>query len=118
MHDALAYAEIYIGEGATMASEAGVLGTPSFYISTIARSYNIDQERFGLVFNFVNFNGVISKIEEILEMKNRKSIFQKHRNEFLNEKIDFTAFLVWFVENYPESAKIMKENPDFQYNFK
>jgi len=27
-------------------------------------------------------------------------------------------FLVWFIENYPESNKIMKENPDYQYNFR
>ena len=33
-------------------------------------------------------------------------------------KIDITAFLVWFVENYPVSAKIMKENPDYQNRFK
>jgi hypothetical protein len=30
----------------------------------------------------------------------------------LSDKIDVTAFMVWFVENYPESVKIMKENPD------
>jgi len=36
----------------------------------------------------------------------------------LSEKIDVTAFMVWFVENYPESAKIMKENPGYQYRFK
>lgn len=33
-------------------------------------------------------------------------------------KIDVTAFMVWFVENYPQSAKIMKENPNFQNRFK
>ena len=35
----------------------------------------------------------------------------------LKEKIDVTAFMVWFIENYPESAKIMKENPDYQLRF-
>lgn len=29
----------------------------------------------------------------------------------LSDKIDVTAFMVWFIENYPKSAKIMKENP-------
>jgi hypothetical protein len=32
--------------------------------------------------------------------------------------IDPTAFLTWFIEKYPESSKIMKENPDYQFNFK
>jgi hypothetical protein len=36
----------------------------------------------------------------------------------LNEKIDVTSFLTWFIENYPESEKIMKDNPDYQLNFK
>ena len=36
----------------------------------------------------------------------------------LSDKIDVTAFLTWFIENYPESKRIMKENPDYQYNFR
>jgi hypothetical protein len=36
----------------------------------------------------------------------------------LSEKIDVTAFLVWFIKNYPKSVKIMKENPEFQERFK
>jgi hypothetical protein len=34
------------------------------------------------------------------------------------EKIDVTAFMVWFIENYPESVKVIKENPDYQHRFK
>lgn len=34
----------------------------------------------------------------------------------LADKIDVTAFLVWFIENWPESFKIMKENPDYQFD--
>ena len=90
MHDALANAIIYIGEGATMASEAGVLGTPSLYVSTIERCYNIDQEKYGLVFNFVKFDGVLNKIDEILNLNNRISVFKNRREKFLNDKIDFT----------------------------
>ena len=33
-------------------------------------------------------------------------------------KIDVTAFMVWFVENYPDSVKIMRENSDYQLRFK
>jgi hypothetical protein len=36
----------------------------------------------------------------------------------IKDKIDVTAFMVWFIENYPESKRIMKENPDYQYKFK
>jgi predicted glycosyltransferase len=35
VHHALALARVYLGEGATMATEAGLLGTPSVYASTL-----------------------------------------------------------------------------------
>ncbi len=118
MHDALSFASIYIGEGATMASEAGILGTPSFYVSTIPRCYNEDQERYGTVFNFKSFDGLIEKIDKILGTPDIKAEWIKKRNIILNEKIDVTAFLIWFVENWPESFRIMKENPRYQETFK
>ena len=118
MHSALYYATIYIGEGATMASEAGVLGTPSFYVSSIVRYYNVDQEKYGLVYNFKNWEGLLEKINYILSLDNASKVFKLRREEFLSSKIDFTAFLFWFIENYPHSFEIMKENPNYQLKFK
>ncbi|MHC1703474.1 MAG: hypothetical protein AB9846_06155 [Tenuifilaceae bacterium] len=51
-------------------------------------------------------------------MQNAKEIFQDNRRKMLEDKIDVTAFLVWFIEHYPDSAKIMKEDPDYQNSFK
>jgi predicted glycosyltransferase len=118
MHDALAFATIYIGEGATMASEAGILGTPSVYISTIKISYTQDQENYGTVFNFTNFDDAFTIITNIISSADFRKNVVKGKDRLLQEKIDVTAFLVWFVENYPESAKIMKENPDYQERFR
>lgn len=47
-----------------------------------------------------------------------KREWKKKREKMLVNKIDVTVFLVWFVENYPNSAKVMRENPDYQYRFK
>ena len=47
-----------------------------------------------------------------------KDLAENKGKTCLHDKIDVTAFLVWFVENYPESFRIMKENPDYQLNFK
>ncbi len=38
--------------------------------------------------------------------------------KMLADKIDVTAFMVWFVEDFPESFKIMKSDPDYQLRFK
>jgi hypothetical protein len=40
------------------------------------------------------------------------------KNKILQKKIDLTAFLLWFIENYPQSIEVMKSNPKYQYNFK
>lgn len=117
IHDALAFSELVVSEGATISSEAGVLGTPTIYVNSIVRYYNEEQEKYGLVFNFRNGNNVFSKIKEIIE-NNYKPTIKQNREQFLKDKIDPTAFLTWFIENYPQSVKIMKENPDYQYRFK
>ena len=118
MHDTLYFANIFIGEGATMAMEAGVLGTPSIYVNSLERSYCQDLEQYNLVHNFSNTIGVLDKINELLDGKVPRSYYREKREELLNDKIDVTAFMVWFVENYPDSVNIMKENPDYQLRFK
>ena len=55
---------------------------------------------------------VKDKINEILSTPNLKQKLQKRRQRMLEDKIDVTAFLIWFVENYPDSSIIMKENPE------
>ncbi|MDP7078604.1 MAG: DUF354 domain-containing protein [Candidatus Undinarchaeales archaeon] len=54
MHHLLAFASLYIGEGATMASEAAVLGTPALYVNPLDLGYMAEQEeRYGLVHRFL-----------------------------------------------------------------
>jgi len=115
MHQVLAFAEIVIGEGATMASEAGVLGTPAIYVNSLSRCYNEDQENYNTVFNFRNGNGVLEKAKEILNASLKS---QNNHKKIIEDKIDLTAFLVWFISEWPKSFKIMKENPNYQLRFK
>ena len=113
MHDALAFATLFVGEGATMASECAMLGTPAIYVNSLEVGYCTEEEKiYNLVYNFRNSNDVLDKAIELLNTPNLKQEWQKRRQKMLSEKIDVTAFMVWFVENYPESVKIMKENPD------
>lgn len=118
LHDALCFADLYIGEGATMASECAMLGTPAIYLNTLEAGSINDQENKGLLYHFRSFDGVLGKIDEILSDPDFKNETIRKKNTMLTNKIDVTAFLVWFVENYPQSFKIMKENPEYQYNFK
>lgn len=123
MHHVMAFAQIYIGDSQTMAAEAGVLGTPFVrfndfvgkigYLNELENVYKLG---FGIKTNDVE--KLYLTIEELLKMKNRSKVFSERRQKMLSEKIDYAKFLTWFIENYPESKKIMKENPDYQYNFR
>lgn len=123
MHHVMGFAQLYIGDSQTMAAEAGVLGTPFIrfndfvgkigYLNELENVYKLG---FGIKTNDVE--KLYLTIEELLKMKNRSNVFAERRQKMLSEKIDYAKFLTWFIENYPESKKIMKENPDYQYNFR
>ena len=53
----------------------------------------------------------IAKGVELLSREPEALVQQMHEasRKLLNEKIDFTAFLTWFVENYPESVEETKK---------
>jgi len=123
MHDALAFATLLYGESSTMASECACLGTPAIFHDNNGRGYTDEEEsKYRLVFNYseslADQKISIQKGVELLSTPNLKQEFQKRRQKMLADKIDVTAFMVWFIENYPESHKIMKENPEYQDRFK
>ena len=118
MHDVLAYSSLYVGEGATMASECAMLGVPAIYVNSLnVHTIQDQQEKYGLIYSYRSGKGVVEKAKEILK-QDIKQEFEKKSLQMLHDKIDVTAFFVWFVENYPQSFKIMKENPDYQLKFK
>lgn len=118
MHDVLANATLFLGEGATMASECAMLGTPAIYVNTLDAGTLQAEERSGSIFGFRNSDGVMEKAIELLETSNLKEKFQENRKTLLKDTIDVTRFMVWFVENYPESAKILKKSPHYLDRFK
>ena len=118
MHDALAFATLFIGEGATMASECAMLGTPSIYVNTLDPLTIKEQEAYGLLFDYRNADGVLEKALELLNQKNLKEEFQIKKEQLLSDKINVTAFTVWFVEHYPKSIDILKKDSNYQLRFK
>jgi hypothetical protein len=99
-----------------------MLGIPSIRYSSFAGKISVLEElehNYQLTFgvNPDNPELLLTKLEELLSIQNLKEIFRNRRLKMLSNKIDVTAFLVWFIENYPKSKQIMKEYPDYQYNF-
>lgn len=123
IHHVMAFAQLYIGDSQTMAAEAGVLGTPFIrfndfvgrigYLDDLELNYQL-----GFGFRPDQEKEMLEKVKELISTPNLKETFHIRRQKMLSEKIDTAKFLTWFIENYPKSVKVMKENPDYQYNFK
>ena len=120
LHDLLYYATLYVGEGGTTASEAAVLGTHAIHISTTAKYCGIfsDLNQYGLLWTSESDEETIQKAIELLQDPDLKIVGQHKRDHLIDQKIDVTAFMIWFIESYPESLELMKQNPDFQEKFK
>lgn len=126
MHHVMAFSTLYIGDSQTMAAEAGVLGVPfvryNDFVGRIGYLNELEDE-FHLGFGIkASDKGSAEKmykvVEDLLATPNLKEEWQERRQRMLSEKIDYAQFLTWLIENYPESEKIMKETPDYQFRFK
>lgn len=123
IHDALAYASMIWAETFTMPAESTVLGTPAIIIHN-SKSLPLKEqsETYNLCFIFSESENeqqeAIKKGVELLGGKGTKNEWIKRRDRMLDDKIDVTSMLVWFVENWPDSFRIMKENPEYQNRFK
>lgn len=108
LHHLLYYATLYIGEGATTASECAVMGTHALYVNTLRLGYTDEEEEaYGLVYTFSDpaamEQDVVEKAKELLRNKNVKAEGREKRVKLLKDKIDLTQYIIWFVEQYPDS---------------
>lgn len=123
MHHVLAMSSMLISDSQSMSVEAAMLGVPSLRYSSFAGRISVLEEleqKYNLTYGVPvgKIDELIDRLEFFLNMENLPAEFQQRRHKMLADKIDVTSFLVWFIENYPNSKKIMKLNPAYQYNFK
>ena len=123
IHDVLYYAKVLVADTQTIITEAGILGTPAVRFNHFVGENDMGnfielERKYKLIFNYRNPNQAMEKAIELVQELDIKDKWKKRKKNLLDEKIDLTKFMVWFIEKYPESLKIMKENPDIQYRFK
>lgn len=123
IHSLMYFASLYIGDSQTMTSEAAILGVPALKCNSFAGKLSVPNElekKYGLCYSYLpsDFDAFLSHLRQMLAHKDIKKEWLIKKQKFLADKIDVTAFMVWFIENYPESQKIMKENPEYQYAFR
>lgn len=105
VHHVLAFARLFFGESATMASEGAQLGVPGIFLSTSSRGYTDEQERrYQMVFNFNGDKAIeedaLNCAESILGDPASPSIFRERHQKMLSEVVDVTAHIMETVERF------------------
>ena len=116
-------AELIVGESPTMTTESAILGTPAICISSwacncLGNFTELFKEDMIYCYHPDEEEEAIQKAIQLLSTNDLKNIWKVKAEKFVNSRIDVTAFMIWFIENYPESKKIILKNPDYQNRFK
>lgn len=106
IHHVMAFADLYIGDSQTMAAESGVLGTPfvrfNDFVGRIGYLAELeDNYQLGYGIRPDNVDQMYNVVSELVQMKDKRSVFADRRNKMLSEKINYSDFLTSFIENYP-----------------
>jgi predicted glycosyltransferase len=122
IHSLLSYAQLYIGEGGTMAVEAGILGTPAIHIESTTQglasgemcgNYLELRDKYQLIYFFPTQDLALKKAIEILENHQSKEQWREKRKTLMADVVDVTTWLTDFVERYPESfIQYKHEHPE------
>ncbi|WP_114576204.1 DUF354 domain-containing protein [Saliphagus sp. LR7] len=100
MHDLLYYADVFVGEGATTAAEAALLGTPAVYVNTLTMGYIDDIEERGLLFGYDGpdrHEQGLKRAIEILEDDDPER-WARSRDRAIEGMIDVTDVIVAALE--------------------
>ncbi|MDP3668898.1 MAG: DUF354 domain-containing protein [Telluria sp.] len=99
LHHVMAHCRLLVGESATMASEAAILGVPAIYAAHTILGYTTEQEqRYSLVRNIRTLakEPLISAIEELLA--NPPEAWATKRAKLLADTIDVASYVADRIE--------------------
>lgn len=101
MHDVLHFAELFIGESSTMATESALLGTFAVYINSLPLMCNIKLgEEAGIIKHFRSSEGVVEFIDNLIQNPELESLSVNRSNKMQKNFEDFTAKLVEYLKTY------------------
>ncbi len=99
------YSELLISDSQTMTSEAAVLGVPSVRFNDFVGKISSMEEKeikYGLTYGFKtnNFEAMLSKIKELIQMPELKKEWQNRRMKMLENTVDVNHFMSNLLENF------------------
>ncbi|MFC6836131.1 DUF354 domain-containing protein [Halomarina ordinaria] len=100
VHHLLAFADLYVGDSGTMATEAAVLGTPALRCSSFVGPDDMSnfvelETEYGLLVNVADESSLFSELHRLTDDLDATGwAWRERRCRLLAEKIDVTAFVV------------------------
>jgi len=99
IHHLLAFAQLCIVEGGTMAEEAAVLGTPAICPKTYDFGYlRALQKDYGLLFRPATTAQALEIAETILRQPDCKQQFRQKRQRLLEDSEDVVEFMLKMID--------------------
>jgi predicted glycosyltransferase len=103
MHDALAFADMYIGDSQTMTAEAAVLGTPALRFNDFVGRLNYLEElehSYGLTYGIKTSEPgkLFTILDDLLNRSDLKKEWEGRKAKMLREKIDLSLFMISLLE--------------------
>lgn len=123
IHSLMYFATMFIGDSQTMTTEAAIMGVPALKCNTFAGKLSVPneiEEKYGLCYAYHpdDFEKFYKQIECLLKQNDLKETWMKKRDVFLQDEIDVSSFFTWFIDNYPKSELIIRDDPNYQFKFK
>jgi hypothetical protein len=99
IHNVIHYASFYIGDSQTMATEAALLGTPSFRFNSFVgpndmSNFIILQDKYDLMRNVASFEQLIKLITEVLDDKETKNKWLIKRENYFKDREDLNDQII------------------------
>lgn len=123
IHDVIYHAKLLVTDTQTMATEAALLGIPTIRCNSFVGPKDMGnfielENTYGLMFNYNDPGKAIDKALELAAIKDLAAIWQQKMNKLMSNSVDINDFMAWFIENYPESFRRVKEDPATQNQFR
>lgn len=116
LHSVLAFCDLLITDGQTVAAEAAALATRSIayndFINTMGYLRELEEKyelTTGLQANHPQ--QLLDKVREFVSKPHNRALWEQRRERLFSAATDVPRFLTWFIENYPFSAEEMRQNP-------
>lgn len=99
-HNFLSHAKLYIGEGASSAVEAALLGVPSIFVSSVNLGFiNELENEFGAIKTTRGHQNALNEAIKILENKNSKDEMISKKRQIIESKDNLTNWMINLIEN-------------------